>query len=350
MEERFDLQSMFFAEWVYCKSSDQESEFIELVNEEKWTEEGETFMALRQTVLTALISSETEDPLLRYFRMGDTVLVDLSDVILWSSEMDGVLVSVVLEKFLRSQSSHSRSVVGMSLSPYRPFSYLPVLFNNHIDDRLVLDSCDEYLRKDSILAKTLEYCLRNKASNTPRIFFTTSDPTTLASTIFQQFDFIISGYLPSPTWHQLVDNHFLQGGGKEVSTLRRDQILILSPTSVKVIAENEHSMWDDRAVRMGVNAILPSTMPMVKNQERAPEYIASPSHSEVPILQEVIALEIMGDVPPTYRTLDDNTRCEGKVDDDEQQRTSTHDDALNITFSDESKATVKVSRLRRVND
>jgi hypothetical protein len=114
MEERFDLQSMFSAQRVYCQSSNQKIEFIELVNEEKWTEEGETFMALRQTVLTALISSEIEDPLLGYFCMGDTVLVDLSDIILWSSEMDAVLVSLVLEKFLRSQSSHSRSMIGTS--------------------------------------------------------------------------------------------------------------------------------------------------------------------------------------------------------------------------------------------
>lgn len=94
--------------------------FIELVNGEKWTEEGETFMALRQTLLTALISSDEEDQMLQQFRMGDTVLVDLSDFILSSTEMNVPLIDLVLEKFLRCRPTHSRSMIGESLCYYFP--------------------------------------------------------------------------------------------------------------------------------------------------------------------------------------------------------------------------------------
>lgn len=94
--------------------SDKDLEFIELVNEEKWTEEGETFMALRQTILTSLICSDDEDLLSQYFRMGDTVLVDLSDFLLSSTGIDASIVALVLEKFLQYRPPNSRSIIGMS--------------------------------------------------------------------------------------------------------------------------------------------------------------------------------------------------------------------------------------------
>jgi hypothetical protein len=82
-------------------------EFIQLLNEEDWTDEGETFMALRQTVLTMLVAAEDEDALSDAFQNGENVLIDLSDLILSCTGMDEALVAIVLEQFLSYQSGNS---------------------------------------------------------------------------------------------------------------------------------------------------------------------------------------------------------------------------------------------------
>jgi hypothetical protein len=70
-----------------------------LVDEEKWDDEGATFMALRQTLLTALLApppDATRNPLW----MERISVLDLTDPVLASTGLDTVLMDMALREFV----------------------------------------------------------------------------------------------------------------------------------------------------------------------------------------------------------------------------------------------------------
>jgi hypothetical protein len=76
-----------------------DSGFIQLVDEEKWDDEGATFMALRQTLLTALLApppDATRKPLW----MERISVLDLTDPVLASTGLDNVLMDMMLREFM----------------------------------------------------------------------------------------------------------------------------------------------------------------------------------------------------------------------------------------------------------
>lgn len=68
-------------------------------------------MALRQTLLTTLISTEKEDPI---FEGSHTVLIDLTDLVLSSTGMDAVLINIVLRNFLETEPA--TGMIGESMA------------------------------------------------------------------------------------------------------------------------------------------------------------------------------------------------------------------------------------------
>ena len=69
------------------------------MDEEKWDDEGATFMALRQTLLTAVLSpppDATRNP----FWMERVSVLDLTDPILASTGLDTVLMDMALREFM----------------------------------------------------------------------------------------------------------------------------------------------------------------------------------------------------------------------------------------------------------
>jgi hypothetical protein len=72
--------------------------FIELVDQEKWDEDSASLIALRQTILTTLISTdqEAESDLSRF----EKIIVDLTDPILSATQLDATLFNMVLREFV----------------------------------------------------------------------------------------------------------------------------------------------------------------------------------------------------------------------------------------------------------
>jgi hypothetical protein len=70
-----------------------------LVDEEKWDDEGATFMALRQTLLTALLTPPP-DANRSPFWMERVSLLDLTDPVLASTGLDTVLMDMTLREFM----------------------------------------------------------------------------------------------------------------------------------------------------------------------------------------------------------------------------------------------------------
>ncbi|KAG8830777.1 hypothetical protein FRC20_008280 [Serendipita sp. 405] len=95
LEELFDLQR-----------------FNRLVEEEKWDSDGESFMALRQTILAELLSSQDDIQLSSIFDLQREIIVDLSDPILSKTRLDEVLMDIALWSFLKHHEG-KKSLIGM---------------------------------------------------------------------------------------------------------------------------------------------------------------------------------------------------------------------------------------------
>lgn len=72
-----------------------ETEFNQMVDGEQWDENGSAFMAIRQTVLTTLVGDEGED-IANRMKKGGPIIVDLSDPVLQSTGLDGILFDMIL--------------------------------------------------------------------------------------------------------------------------------------------------------------------------------------------------------------------------------------------------------------
>jgi hypothetical protein len=100
------------------------TEFNQMVDGEQWDENGSAFMAIRQTVLTTLVGSEGEDIASRMMK-GGPIIVDLSDPVLQSTGLDGILFDMILclycvirpdyKKFLGGLFSHKTLFILYSL-------------------------------------------------------------------------------------------------------------------------------------------------------------------------------------------------------------------------------------------
>jgi len=85
--------------------------FIELVEKESWTEEGMNFMALRQTILTALLSSPDSSQSDTTPLSSDDVVVDMLDPILRQTGLENTLMDMSLRQFLHN-STTPRHLLG----------------------------------------------------------------------------------------------------------------------------------------------------------------------------------------------------------------------------------------------
>jgi hypothetical protein len=185
-------------------------------------------MALRQTLLTALISAE-EDMLFDEFR---TVLVDLTDLVLSSTGMDAVLIDIVVRQFLKSRPA--RGMIGESIANelFVDLVQQPVLTAS-----LVFDSCQEYIRINSVLTKTLESSLRGRSALPVSMLFSTTDPASLPPTLLQRMDFVVSGDIPSPEWKRLLGEYFLKETRQLGYDYSSEQMMLLPPNSKAVWAK-----------------------------------------------------------------------------------------------------------------
>jgi hypothetical protein len=99
------------------------SAFIQLIEQEKWDDEGAAFIALRQTLLTGLLASYGDDldntSVQSSLHSLNKVMLDLTDPILCSTRLDGVLMDMALHAFLNpSINQTERTMISKSLFAY----------------------------------------------------------------------------------------------------------------------------------------------------------------------------------------------------------------------------------------
>ncbi|KAG9020955.1 hypothetical protein FS842_006931, partial [Serendipita sp. 407] len=154
--------------------------FIELIDQEKWDDDGATFVALRQTILTELISRGDVEHHSMFSRSRE-ILVDLTDPILSATGFDAVLMDMALHEFLNVNKDKKTLVVVTSSA-----------------DALQSGSC--------LLGSLNSLASQGLARNTSLVIGTL-EPSTLSPVIFNALDYIICGPFRNPSWKlPLLDN------------------------------------------------------------------------------------------------------------------------------------------------
>ena len=113
LSDPFDLQSMFIDAFMTYISP--RAEFIELMEQEKWEDEAATFVALRQTLLTRLISLDDNDFYAIASESGSIVL-DLTDTVLASAGVTDALALMAIDSFL-ARSTRREKLLSTSNAP-----------------------------------------------------------------------------------------------------------------------------------------------------------------------------------------------------------------------------------------
>ena len=77
-----------------------------MVDQENWSEEAVNFMALRQTLLTRLLSTTLEEP----HEDRQLTVVDLTDPVLRNTGLDSAIMDIALHDFI--QSPGGKKLIG----------------------------------------------------------------------------------------------------------------------------------------------------------------------------------------------------------------------------------------------
>ncbi|KAG9050164.1 hypothetical protein FS842_011395, partial [Serendipita sp. 407] len=176
--------------------------FNELVDAEKWDEDAATFMAMRQTILTQLVSPghQTLDSIIK---SEQEVVADLSDALLSATGLDEVLMDIVLSIFLDRNKGKSSLIV--------------------------VNNVQDFLHDQSIFSQSLISLAHQDTFRKTGVVLSTTDPTTIPSTIFGSLSFSFCGYSWSPLWRRTLNDHL--DFSFDLSTLERGEVLLICPSS-----------------------------------------------------------------------------------------------------------------------
>lgn len=151
--------------------------FNELVEDERWDEEGQNYAASRQTLLGLLVDEPGSD----LTQKKRELLVDLTDPWLSELALDSVLFTMLISKFIKS-------------SPFRR-------------KLIVLNNAHEYLRPQSILENTLQHVAAKGLSRDVSILVSTSQPQLLSEAICNSVDYAICSTSASGSWLRWFKEH-----------------------------------------------------------------------------------------------------------------------------------------------
>ncbi|PVF97442.1 hypothetical protein CPB86DRAFT_452557 [Serendipita vermifera] len=197
----------------------------QLIDEENWNDEESTFIALRQTLLTKLEALEEDHPRLPSSSHRQT-LVDLRDAVLQRTQLNVVLLNMVLREFLAGNPDKKKLVV-------------------------VVDN-ERILEKTSVLSKSLEFI---SDSGLASVLISTNDPSILSSPICQVSDFIFHTPSNSPLWRKALMKHFLE---LKVDALVRcpGSYIVFSPFSLHIGrgdgTEPIYEQWNNCCCRVSI--------------------------------------------------------------------------------------------------
>lgn len=280
--------------------------FIELVEKETWTEEGATFLALRQNMLTSLLSSSQPFPWSRR-----EIFVDLDDPLLSSTGLEGVMVDMALQKVL-------------ALPPKRR---LVVLYNAH-----------EYLATPSPLLRSLEELAALGKRSPTSVIFASPSPSRIPRALFKWVDYLISGHGRSAVWASTLEEElFIHPSANRDP----DQLIIWSSLSMHLgnsptknrQAVLKPTMWGENALYISTDELM-GTMPAPSPSTHSRAEVPSPSEvcsavnppaTHSPLQEDVeagiVPLDIAGSV--------DSTPLPAAPQDDFASAVSTHSEDAN---------------------
>ncbi|KIM24813.1 hypothetical protein M408DRAFT_229474 [Serendipita vermifera MAFF 305830] len=194
--------------------------FGELVDGEKWSEEAATFIALRQTLLTKLLSpAGVEDP---EDMARQITLVDLTDPVLNSTRLDSVIMDIAVHDFLRHTAERKM-----------------IVFNN----------CQQYLTATSALRRTIESLATAGSGRTASVILSTTDPTAISASpsFLHSLQYVLFGSSYSILHDGFLDRHLPRLSiPREQCGFRR--AVLWSPGSTLYLPKNEMPVkksWND---------------------------------------------------------------------------------------------------------
>lgn len=184
----------------------------------------------------------------------DMVTIDLSDPILRSMQLEGVLMDMALCAFLNGAINRDeRTLIGTAYTPCcLPYLY-PSLY-------LVLSAAHEYLHTSSPLLDSLQW-LTSQQDRGISILINTTNPAALYnfSLISNSIDYVaVIGPTRSRIWLEPLKAHSISTEMPELvpSTFSRDKIVMLSPKSqhLQRVEDAEHwTEWGDMFMSFDVD-------------------------------------------------------------------------------------------------
>jgi hypothetical protein len=200
--------------------------FIELVDQEKWDEDGASFMALRQTLLTTLISTDEDAD--TYSSQFDKVIIDLTDPILSATKLDATIFNIILREFATTGAGESR-LIGET------FCIIHITTTKSMS---VLNNSHEYLRSDSLLSKSL-LSLATMRDGAHSMLLIGNDLLSINPTLISLSDFVIRGYPNPRSWAEYYRLHEpIQSSVPQEPQIRAGQVVITSRDVTRIREAN----------------------------------------------------------------------------------------------------------------
>jgi hypothetical protein len=181
-------------------------------------------MALRQTLLTTLISTDEDAD--TYPSQFDKVIIDLTDPILSATKLDATIFNIILREFATTGAGETR-LIGET------FCIIHITTTKSMS---VLNNSHEYLRSDSLLSKSLLSlaAMRDEAHS---MLLIGNDLLSINPMLISLSDFVIRGYPNPRSWAEYCRLHEpIQSSFPQESQIRAAQVVI-TPTDVTRIRE-----------------------------------------------------------------------------------------------------------------
>lgn len=205
--------------------------FIELVDQEKWDEDGASFMALRQTLLTTLIPVDQDlETSLSHF---SKIIIDLTDPLLSTTKIDATIFHIVLRELMTAEPKERRLIV--------------------------VNNAQEYLRPGSLLSKSL-LSLARTGDTLNRVLLSTLDLLSFDPTFISISDYLVQGYMSAKLWNDHRQLHGIGQSPNQKVSARPGQFTITS--DVSIIAPWGQSTSSTRLIKASIVMDFDQLMPL----------------------------------------------------------------------------------------
>jgi len=241
--------------------------FIEIVEKETWTEDGANFMALRETVLTGVLSSQSASSL----SFEQETIVDFCDPIISCTGIETVLMDMVMQQFLQGTSKRRKLVGTFFASHLNSFDILLVLYD--------VDAC---LPVQSPLSRSLESLAALGRRSPTSVIVASLSPSNVSPFIYKYLDYMICGLGLFAVWEDTLRDRLSILLSKSQRSSGR--LIIWSPESREGLEggfygdpHKESVKWNDKLATIDIDELHKTTPEQAAHQ---PPVTAEPGDSK----------------------------------------------------------------------